>query len=237
MILTAHQCGYIPWLGFFDKVSRADLFCNFDGVQYERRGWLNRNFIKTANGPLMLSVPVFGSDHFQKAISTIEIVPGRWTRKHMRSIELAYRKAPFFEQHYAGIGAILDLYAEGGLLNELNLDLLRYFLRALGIQVPIVNASDYQFKGEKSALVLDMCIQLKAHEYIFGGEGESYADKAAFHEAGIQPTFQKYVHPTYTQIGNDPFEPNMSIVDLLMNHGPDSLWILTNGKMRERRAA
>lgn len=234
MILTAGQLGYLPWLGFFSKVAQADLFCNFDAVQFGKKDWQNRNYIKTSDGPLLLTVPVFSKNHFEKRLCEVEIVSGNWTRKHMRSIELAYRKARFFEQHYAGIGAILDLYTEGGLLNELNLDLLRYFLRALGIQVPIVNASDYDFKGEKSALVLDMCIKLKAHEYIFGGEGESYADKASFHEAGIQPTFQKYIHPTYTQIHN-AFEPRMSIVDLLFNHGPESLWILTNGKMRERR--
>lgn len=234
MILTAGQVGYLPWLGFFDKVACADLLCSFDAVQFEKHGWNNRNYIKTAAGPLLLTVPCSTKDHFQKRLCDIEIVPGNWTRKHMRSIELSYRQAAHFEQHYAGMGAILDLYGDGGLLSQLNEDLLRYFLRALGIQVPLVRASDYEFKGEKSVLVLDMCIQLKASEYIFGGEGESYADKAAFHEAGIQPTFQKYVHPTYTQL-HGPFEPRMSILDLLMNHGPDSLWILTNGHLRERK--
>lgn len=236
MILTAHQAGYLPWLGFFDKVAQADLFCNFDAVQYGSKDWQNRNYIKTREGPLLLTVPVAGRDHMTKRLCEIEIVPGRWTRKHMRSIEMAYRKAPFFEQHFAGVGAILDLYSEGGLINELNTDLLRYFFRALGMQVAIVNAADYDFKGEKSALVLDMCIQLKATEYIFGGEGESYADKAMFHDAGIQPRFQKYDHPEYPQL-HGTFSPRMSVVDLLMNCGPDSLEILTGGRVRERKAA
>jgi hypothetical protein len=228
-VLTAHQVGYMPWLGFFSKLASADLFCSFDAVQYERKGWINRNQIKTANGPLMLTVPVYSKEHFGTNVCEVEIVGGmNWVHKHTRSIELAYRKAPYFEQHYAGVGAILDLYAEGGLLNDLNLDLLRYFLRALGLQVPIVNASDYQFKGSKSLLVLDMCIQLRATAYIFGGEGEAYADKQAFHEAGIQPWFQKYQHPVYPQLHGE-FVPNMSVVDLLMNCGPESLDILKTG--------
>ena len=223
MILTAHQCGYLPWLGFFDKLSKCDLFCVFDGVQMTRRDWVTRNFIKTSNGPLMLSVPVHGG--MDKRICDVEIVPNNWVRKHMRSIELAYRKAPHFEQHYAGVGAILDLYSEGGMLVDLNMDLMRYFMRALGIQKPIVRASDYQFSGEKSALVLDMCVQLRATEYIFGGEGENYADQAAFQAAGVRCRFQRYEHPTYQQL-HGSFEPLMSTLDLLMNCGPESLGIL-----------
>lgn len=236
MILTAHQVGYLPWLGFFAKVARADLFCSFDAVQYERRGWINRNFIKTAQGPLMLSVPVASKGHFDTLIKDVEIMPGNWARKHMRSIELAYKKAPFFEQHFAGVGAILDLYAEGGLLAEMNMDLMRYFQRALGIQVPIVHASDYGLQGEKSALVLNMCLKLKATEYIFGGEGINYAEQDVFTRASVKPIFQNYRHPTYPQL-HGAFEPRMSVIDLLMNCGPQSLGILTNSTHDEPAAA
>lgn len=225
MILTAHQPAYMPWLGLFAKISRADMFCAFDAVQYERRGWDNRNYIKAYTGPLMLSVPVLAKQHFDKLLCDIDIAGGSWARKHMRSIELAYMHAPYFEQHYAGVGAILDMYAEGGKLCELNLDLLRYFLRALGIQVPIVRASDYDFLGSKSELVLDMCKKLGAKTYIFGGQGEGYADKEGFRREGIEPVFQQYRHPIYPQL-HGTFAPNMSVFDLLANCGPNSLAIL-----------
>jgi len=238
MILTAHQIGFLPWLGFFDKLARCDTFCVFDAVQYERRGWTNRNQIKTANGTLMLSVPVASKDHFNKRLCDVEVLNGNWARKHMRSIELAYSKAPHFEQHYAGVGAVIDLYAEGGLLCDLNLDLMRYFMRALGLQKPIVRASDYAFNGVKSDLVLDMCLKLKADSYIFGGEGKNYADAEGFRNAGVEPVFQQYVHPEYRQ-QHGPFIPNLSVVDLLMNEGPESLNILrgANGQHLSRPAA
>lgn len=219
MILTAHQPSYLPWLGLFSKIAEADKFCIFDAVQYERKGWINRNYIKTANGPLLLSVPVASKDHFNKKICDIEIMEGNWARKHSRSIELAYAKAPHFEQHFAGVGAIFDMYAQGGLLAEMNGDFLRYFLRALSIQVPLVNASDYKFEGDKSALVLDMCKKLGADTYIFGGLGKDYADVASFEAAGVTPLFQEYKHPVYPQL-HGSFEPNMSVLDLLMNMGP-----------------
>ena len=233
MILTAHQPSYMPWLGTFAKIAQAELFCLFDASQFSKHSFENRNYIKTHAGPLMLTVPVASKDHFGKRLCDVEIVAGNWTRKHMRSIELAYRRAPYFEKHYAGVGAILDLYADGGLLGELNGDLLRYFLRALGIQIPIVKASDYDFQGSKSELVLNMCRQLGAEKYIFGGEGESYADKEAFSAAGVEPIFQYYAHPEYPQL-HGKFEPRMCVLDLVMNCGPDSLAVL-KGEQIERR--
>ena len=232
MILTAHQVGYLPWIGFFDKLSRADLFVSFDAVQYERRGWTNRNYIKTHTGPLMLSVPVMSKNHFETRLCDIEIQPGNWARKHMRSIELAYMHAPHFEQHYAGVGAILDMHAQGAKLCELNLDLLRYFMQALGIQVPIVRASDYAFVGSKSQLVLDMCLKLRATKYIFGGQGEGYADKDGFRRSGVEPIFQVYRHPVYPQL-HGSFVPNMGIFDLLANCGQESLAILKGEKIEQ----
>lgn len=232
MILTAHQPGFLMWLGTFDKIARADLFVAFDAVQYERHGYTNRNWIKTHTGPLMLTVPVLAKDHFDKRLCDLEIQPGNWARKHMRSIQLAYMHAPYFEQHYAGVGAILDMFSEGGKLCDLNLDLLRYFMRALGIQVPIVRASDYDFQGSKSQLVLDMCLKLKADKYIFGGQGEGYADKEGFRREGVEPIFQQYKHPIYPQL-HGAFAPNMSVFDLLANCGPDSLAIL-KGEENER---
>ena len=222
-ILTAHQPVFLPWLGFFSKVSKADLFCSFDAVEYSPRSFENRNYIKTPNGPVMLTVPV--THKAGDRCCDVEIAAGPWARKHMRSIELAYKKATFFEQHFAGVGAIIDLYAEGGLLAELNMDLMRYFLRALGIQIPIVKASDYGFEGEKSDLVLDMCRKLKATTYIFGGEGQSYADTAAFSAAGVLCQFERYEHPTYRQ-QHGTFVPRLSTLDLLMNEGPASAGIL-----------
>ena len=44
------QPGYLPWLGFFDQLRRADVFVYYDDVQYDKHGWRNRNRIKTQNG-------------------------------------------------------------------------------------------------------------------------------------------------------------------------------------------
>ena len=229
MILTAHQPVYLPWLGLFHKIARADLFCYFDIVQYQRKDYNNRNKIKTYNGEIWLSVPVESKGHFYKNVSDILIVQDKWVKKHLKSIELNHKKTNSFNDYFDELEFIL-INASKGSLGPLNLKLLEYFMRCLDIKTPIVKASDYSFKGEGSELVLDMCIQLGADVYIFGEQGKNYANTVAFNKKNIMVEFQKYIHPTYKQIGQ-PFLPFMSIIDLLFNEGQDSYKILMSNNM------
>ena len=224
MILTAHQPVYLPWMGLFHKIALADLFCYFDIVQYQKKDYNNRNKIKTKNGELWLSVPVQSKNHLEKNVSEILIIQDEWVKKHIKSIELNYKKTPFFDLYFPRIKSILINESEKS-LGWLNFQLLEYFLACLDINTPVVKASDYNFKGRGSDLVLDMCIELGADKYIFGEQGKNYADIGSFKEAGIEVYFQKYKHPICKQVGWG-FIPYMSIIDLLFNKGNESFKIL-----------
>ena len=95
------------------------------------------------------------------------------------------------------------------------------------ITTEIIRMKNYQFKGEKSDLVLDMCIKLKADIYIFGALGKGYAHEDSFLKNNITLFFQNYLHPSYNQLYGS-FIKNLSILDLLFNCGPNSLSILMN---------
>ncbi len=235
MILTAHQPVYLPWLGLIHKIALADQFCWFDIVQYQTKDFNNRNKIKTNTGEIWLTVPVESKNHFEKIISEVKIISGDWRRKHLKSIQLAYQKAPFFHQYFPALDQILrrtDLI----FLSDLNLEILSYFLKCFGLERPIVKASDFNFQGKKSDLVLDMCVQLKATHYIFGAQGKDYADVASFHEKNIEVYFQDYHHPTYSQLHGE-FLPYMSALDLLFNAGSRSSEILFEGNIRYLKKA
>lgn len=227
MILTAHQPVYLPWLGLFHKIYMAEKFCIFDIVQYQKKDYNNRNKIKTNAGPIWLSVPVESKDHLEKKICDIRIINDGWNRKHFKSIYLAYQKSPYFEQYIEGLERLL-VNTHYDFLCDLNAAGLRFLLQALGIDRPILKASDYDFSGSKSDLVLDMCIKLGAKDYIFGALGKDYADHDSFARNGIKIYFQEYQHPIYNQL-HGSFEPYMSVVDLLFNEGPNSLDILLKG--------
>tara|TARA_B100000795_G_scaffold270018_1_gene261909 strand:- start:4357 stop:5049 length:693 start_codon:yes stop_codon:yes gene_type:complete len=224
VILTAHQPVYLPWLGLFHKIQNADLFCYFDIVQYQRKDYNNRNKIKTSNGELWLSVPVESKGHLNKNVSEILIIQDNWVKKHLKSIELNYKKTLFFQDYFPELESILINESQNS-LGILNLKLLKFFMKCLGIVTPIVKASDYSFNGVGSELVLDMCIKLGADSYIFGEQGKNYANINAFTEENILVEFQNYIHPVYNQVGRT-FLPYMSIVDLLFNEGEKSFDIL-----------
>ena len=229
MILTAHQPVYLPWLGLFHKIAQADMFISFNQVQYQPKDWNNRNQIKTHRGPLWLSVPVLRKGYLDKTISDIEINNREpWAHKHWKSLQLAYSKSPFFKL-YADF--FQDIYSQRWeSLVDLNETMLKGFLGILGIAVPVHSADEWEFHGMKSHLVLDMCTQTNASDYIFGALGRDYADIAAFESAGVKAHFQEYVHPVYPQLHGD-FVSHLSVVDLLFNCGDASRDILMSGNL------
>lgn len=227
MILTAHQPVYIPWLGLFHKIALAEEYCIFDIAQYQKKDFNNRNKIKTQNGPLWLTVPVESKNHFEKSLKDIKIINNGWNRKHFKSIDLAYRKAPFYSLYIDEIEDLL-INRQYDFLVDLNRVVLDFCLKALSLSPPIWTASDFQFRGVKSDLVLDMCRHLGASEYVFGKLGEDYANVQDFTSCGVKPFFQQYQHPEYPQL-HGQFEPYMSVIDLLFNVGPESLAVIMSG--------
>lgn len=229
MILTAHQPAYLPWLGLFHKIALADMFISFDQVQYQPKDWNNRNQIKTQQGPIWLSVPVLRKGYLEKTISDIEINNSEpWARKHLKSLQLAYAKAPYFNQYADFFQEIYSRRWER--LVDLNEAMLRGFMEILDINVPIRSAGEWEFQGEKSDLVLDMCRQVGAHNYIFGAMGRDYAEMSSFEAAGISIHFQDYAHPVYPQLHGE-FVSHLSIVDLIFNCGEESRDILLSGNV------
>lgn len=229
MILTAHQPVYLPWLGLFHKIALADKFVFFNEVQYLPKDWMNRNKIKTNRESIWLTVPVLRKGYREKKTSEIEINNNtNWQKKHLRSILLNYKKAPYFET-YAPF--FEDVYhKEWKNLADLNEYMLKWFLNDLGIEVEFLRASEFSFRGTKSDLVLDMCKKLGADVYIFGILGRDYVKVEEFGREGIKIIFQDYIHPNYPQI-NGEFISHISIIDLLFSCGPKSYDIIMSGNI------
>ncbi len=228
VILTAHQPGYLSWLGLFDKIASADTYVSFDKVQFMPKEWQSRNYIKTPAGPMLLTVPVLQKGHRDKPLNEIRINNQQpWQRRHWNAIQQNYGKAPYFDKYRRSLNFFYVHPWET--LTELNEAMLGWFLTALGCwPTRCLRASDFDFQGAKSELVLDMCRQLGATTYIFGALGRDYADEVAFERAGIELRFQNYHHPSYPQCWGGEFVPYMSVLDLLLNCGPKSLEILRN---------
>lgn len=223
MKLSAHQPAYLPWLGFFDKIGRSDVFVYLDAVQFEKNSFTNRNRIKTLRGPIWLTVPVKLKGHTSSTMKdTLIDNTQNWRMKHLRSIAQSYGRAPFFGPRYPRLEA---LYEESfDRLSDMCFSHLQFWLSELGIERRIIRQSELPEMGLKSELVLNLCRHLGADCYLSGALGRAYLDLSAFRASGIRVELQDYRHPVYPQLHGD-FLPNLAIVDLWMNASdPPAFW-------------
>ena len=216
-VVSIHQPAYLPWLGYFDKIRRADLFIYLDSVQFQKQSFQNRNKIRTADGWTWLTVPVETKGRLYETPLKDLPINNRvnWRRKHRAAIEMNYRKAPRFEP----VMSLLDrFYAqEWEHLSDLCYAMMTAFNRELAVDSEIRKASELKtLEGGKSDLLLSICRAVGATTYLSGALGQNYLDVESFERAGIDVLFQDYRHPVYAQLQPD-FLPNMAVIDLLMN--------------------
>lgn len=223
--LVAQQpLAYGGWLGSIEKLIDADVFVLYNDVQYVPKSFNNRNKIRTQDGWQWLTVPVLKKGYLDKPFHEIKIDNKQpWKRKHLRTIEHNYARAKCFDDYIDSIISIYD--ADFISLSHFNLHFLIWVLVQLGIDIKVLKASDYDFQGEKSGKVLDMCQQLGATTYIYGQACADYLDVEAFKKAGIELELREYECKPYQQV-YEGFEPSMCMLDLLLNHGRDSLEII-----------
>lgn len=220
------QPGYLPWLGFFDQLYKSDVFVIYDDVQFDKSGWRNRNRIKGVRGIQWLTVPVLTKNQEKPSNKEIKINnKANWRGKHLKSIFQNYSKAPYFKDYFHEIEKILLKDTDS--LLELNMSLIYFLSKSLGTNKKIIFSSDLGIKGEGTNRIVSICLHLNATEYLTGDSAKDYLDESLFSENNIKLIYHNYQHPVYRQLYGD-FIPYLSVVDLLFNHGKDSLKILTN---------
>jgi hypothetical protein len=223
MIVAAHQPQYLPWLGYFAKIEQADVFVLLDTVQYKKSEWQNRNRIKTAGGPQWLTVPV--TYRFPQRINEVGVNNWeRWQHKQRQAILSNYRKAPFWHDLAPFIEEVLSPTWE--FLAPLNIFGVKELAAILGVQTPLYVASELgEFPEDPDERLIAITKHLGADTYLAGSGGRDYMKLDRYGQKGIKVLFQEYLHPVYEQRFG-AFEPFMSVLDLLFNHGTDSLKIL-----------
>lgn len=229
MILAAHQPHYLPWLGYLDKIRRADKFLIVDHVQFERRNFQNRTRIpapSTEEGWRWLTVPVVQNSREERILDKRLADDPHWRRKHWMALEQIYRRAPYYPRYAPPLRAILE--TNHATLVELNMALLKLFLDAFEIRTPLGFTSQMgPIPGQKSEFVLNMCRMAGASVYLSGeGACRDYLDEKAFREGGVDIQWQGFKHPEYPRGRGEGPLPGITALDLLFHCGPRSADVL-----------
>lgn len=221
MIITIHQPEHLPWLGFFNKISKAEKFVILDNVQFRKNYFQNRNRIIGSNGVQFVNVPTKTKGHTDSDLAHTEISAdgsnARWKEKYLKTIRMSYSKHPFFYEVFPVLENAIETESE--FLYDINFMIIKLFAEKLDIHPEYVRASEMRLDGAKSDLILNICKQLKADVYIAGPSGRDYLDIQSFFNIGITVKYNDYKHPVYPQRRSKEFESNLAAIDLFMNCG------------------
>jgi WbqC-like protein len=220
--LVAHQPEYIPYIGFFAKMSVADLFFFSDHLQFAVKDFQNRNYVLQGGNKVLLTVPVRTKDRADQPLREVEIdgrASSTWARKHLTTLEHAYSRSPFFPRYAPPLREIYQ--ASWTHLCDLNITLIKQLAEWLEIRVPMRLSSELHLQEHKTRLLIEMCQRTGADTFVSGRGAAAYVEPELFAQNGLQHLFFNFAHPSYPQSDRE-FVPNLSILDLLFHCGPDA---------------
>jgi hypothetical protein len=215
--MAAHQPAWIPYLGFFDKVIKSDVFVILDDVQYSKNGFINRNKIRTSDGEQWITIPV-KKDSYKKTINKTVVADTKYKKKIEKTLFQNYSKSNFWGSYSNTIINLLDFNSNK--LFEINMKWLKWLLNELEIPTKIILQSELiKSDLQKTDMLIDLCNQTGCHHYLSGIGARKYLNKKGMNGNGIKVTWQFFNHPTYNQVYK-PFIENLSVIDALFNLGP-----------------
>lgn len=228
MIVSVHQPEFMPWLNFFDKLDRSDIFILLDDVQFRKNYYHNRCNIRSRKEAVLLTVPV-KSGPLKRNINETRIVQENWNRKIWKSIVQNYKKAKYFHKYEEKFYEIFMKTWDN--ISDLNSSLIKLLASLLGIETNIQISSKLSIKKstDPTERLVDICRFFGAVKYISGKFGINYLNLESFQKNGIEVILQDYTYPAYRQV-YEPFISGLSVIDLLLNEGDLSLQILRKGR-------
>lgn len=224
MIVAGHGPQYIPYMGFFNKISKADVFVFVDNIQFNRKSWQQRTLIKSNSSSIYLTIPVSKKGKYDQLINEVEIIDDGWRRKHWKSILLSYSKTPYFDLYKDDLESFYN--REWKYLSDFTINLTKYLIDAIGIKFNKIElGSQLGIIGEKTDLLIDICRKTGCDTYMSGMGAKSYLEEKKFIEAHLNHIFNEFVSRQYSQYGNS-FLDGMGIIDVMFMYGPKTIELI-----------
>lgn len=224
IIVSMHQPNYLPWCGFFHKMTYSDIFVILDHVQYPERTWTNRASIMIGGQKVRLTVPVT-LDHWSSTIRDARIDTSMFRDDHLKSLQRGYARSPYYDEVIQLLEPVYDIGSES--LAVFNLELIRRIAGYLSLKPRFVLSSTLGITSHKNLLLIDITSALNAGTFVSGTGAKNYIQghEDIYEKAGIRLAYQNFVHPEYNQL-KQPFTAQCSIIDLLFTQGREARSIL-----------
>jgi hypothetical protein len=228
-VIAAHQPCYIPWLGYFYKISQSNIFVFADDSDFSSKGMHNYHYIKTSQGLVRLKIPI---DYLRDSKAKIHEIRTKdelnWKRKHLLFIEHNYKRGKHFEEVFNDFrNLLIEKYPNLALMNQ---RIITFICQKLGINVQFVCSSSLGVSTSKEERIFDICRLLGGTVYYSGTGARVYQDEEHFKNNGIELRYSDFKPFKYYQPWGE-FESNVSILDYLLEYGYDWGTVIANQKV------
>jgi hypothetical protein len=219
MKIAIMQPTYIPWAGYFNLISHADLFVILDDVQFAAHSWQQRNRIIFQGEPHVLTVAAQVKGRPEQLIRDVQTdETQKWRAKHLSILRQAYNRHPFGKEVIALVEGVLK--CNSVLLSDLTTALIAAFCREMGLQSEFTRSSQLDLGGRKSSHVLAICQHFQCDTYLSAaGSREYIEEEGILAGGGVKVLYQAFQAGEYAQLGTSAFVSHMSIVDVAANLG------------------
>jgi WbqC-like protein family len=220
-VVAVHQPTFLPWLGWWDKLIRADVFVLLDDVQYPKKGgsWMNRVRILSDGAPRWVTVPVDRAYHGVRSVREMRIDDTEpWRDRVEATIRQAYRAASHVDVVLPVIHDALRAPTER--IATLDESAIRMLAGRLELDTSkLVHQSELGVVGTGTDLLVQICRAAGGDAYLSGDGADGYLEEQPFAEAGVELRYQGFLPPVYPQPGVTRHVAGLSLVDAAMNCG------------------
>jgi hypothetical protein len=220
-ICAIHQPNFFPWLGYFDKIRRADVFVVMDDVAAIKTGsWTNRVPLAIQGRAAFVGCPM-RRWHGMQPICDVRInddIP--WRRKFIRTLEVHYGRARNFPRAMAFLTPLIEHKTD--LIAEFNLNAIMAISRLFNIERRFVKQSAFCCAGKGTELLIAITKAVGCDAYMCGGGASGYQIDEMFPASGLGLVYQNFQQVPY----GDPekFIPGLSVIDYLMKAESKISW-------------
>lgn len=211
-----------PYLGYWQLINSVDVFVIFDDVNYINRGWINRNNILVANKAHMFTIPVVNASQNRIISDCFFTSEMKIYHKFLKTLEQAYKKAPFFSEVFPLIERIVTF--ENKQISQMILNQFKVILGYLNITKEFVFSSeiDKDERLKNQSKIIEICNKLHADMYINAIGGKALYDFETFLKNNIILKFLNSKIYSYKQFSTE-FVPNLSFIDVLMFNSSEAV--------------
>lgn len=221
-IIAVHQPNFFPWLGYFDKIVKSDVFIILDDVQFPRSGsgtWINRVRLCVSGESRWVTAPIKRVHHSTLNINEMFFdETNSWRQKMIKTIEGNYKKAEFYNENIDFLVSLISNIENN--VADYNFSNIRSIAEYLGIDVNKIKlASSFQVNSSSTQRIIDLVKLNDGNSYYCGGGATGYQEDELYEQNGIKLIYQNYSHPIYSQRNSGDFLDGLSVLDALLNIG------------------